>query len=507
MSRGLYSDPFLKALLEKEPKLAKEFLEAISNTEYVGEPEIVSCLEVPGWVLEKAGIDACINPNFPEKKFQEFLNNEELVFRHFWKILDYPQLSKEQVSKLMQSADANVRGLALVHPLGNSSELIKYLKQVISDKSKSSYVIIYICQHVNLSDEIFTYLYRVHDFEGVSKTIGQALWDNPTLSEEQKAALVLADIKPKDDSASAYWGDRYLHFISSIPYFQSLKTNVGYYKSKKLNSIPPFEEALQAFFTREGHHLSVVLTEASEKSINVTLDGLQELVSLELLHRLFWTELCQRDDFNIYRRNAYRVDDVSISHPILGRDFEEIEMESESDESSRLGGVIMFSEQNWLVGEQDLDVDRASAVLNSYADSMVTIMENENYENIGQSLIALTYEVPDTCKKFGFELTESGYDWMVEAAIELAEPDDFDVSAGLNPDFHEILSWAKLPDVKKETIFEFLKLGYQEKHSKLQSDSLHFLGCMALHEATPKNLLKKLAELGDPLIDEVLASR
>jgi hypothetical protein len=51
MSRGLYSDPFLKALLEKEPKQAKEFFQAIANSEYVAESEIVSCLEIPDWVV------------------------------------------------------------------------------------------------------------------------------------------------------------------------------------------------------------------------------------------------------------------------------------------------------------------------------------------------------------------------------------------------------------------------------------------------------------------------
>jgi hypothetical protein len=72
MSRGLYSDPFLKALLEKEPKLAKEFLQEISNTEYVGEPEIVSCLEMPDWAVEKAGIKGFMNPNFPPKEYEKF---------------------------------------------------------------------------------------------------------------------------------------------------------------------------------------------------------------------------------------------------------------------------------------------------------------------------------------------------------------------------------------------------------------------------------------------------
>jgi hypothetical protein len=77
----------------------------------------------------------------------------------------------------------------------------------------------------------------------------------------------------------------------------------------------------------------------------------------------------------------------------------------------------------------------------------------------------------------------------------------------LNPYFGETLSWAKLPDAKKETVFEFLSLGFNYTDSKLRSDSIHFLGCMALHEGTPKSILEKLARLNDPLVGEVLASR
>jgi hypothetical protein len=325
---------------------------------------------------------------------------------------------------------------------------------------------------------------------------------NPNLSDEQKAALVLSGIQSKDESARDYWGED-VHFVSSLPYFQSLQVNLGQYKGKKFQAIPTIKESIGEFFTGQGHHLSVVLPQASNVAIQPSVYGLHELISLQLFHRLFWTDLCERDDFEIYRRNAYRVDDVFISHPILGREFEEGDVE----EATRLGGVFIFDNQNWLMGEEELSVDRAAVLLSSHGEPMVTIVEDGNYESIGQSLIALSYEDSEISKKYGFEVTDSGYNWMVDAALEIAEPDDWDVSADLNSYFGETLSWAKLPDAKKETIFEFLKLGYHEKHSKLRSDSVHFLGCMALHEDTPKPLLKKLAELGDPLIDEVLASR
>ena len=505
MSRGLYSDPFLKALLEQEPKLAKEFLQAISNSEYVGEPEIVSCLEVPDWTVEKAGIKGFMNPNFPSKVYEKFLEDEDLVSKNFWSTFEYANLTQKQVNKLIKNKDENVRALALAHPLGDPVELVKHLKGMISNQSHSSYVMIYVSQNVSLSDEVFAYLFSVADYEGSSKTVGQALLLNRSLSDEQKAALVLAGIQPKDESASDYWGED-VHFVSSLPYFQSLRVNLGHYKGQKFESIPPIKESIGEFFTGQGHHLSVVLPQASKVAIQPTVHGLHELISLELFHRLFWTELCERDDFEIYRRNAYRVDDLSISHPILGREFEEIGATAE-ESASNLGGVVMFGNQKWLVGAEDLPPDRAAHELRAYEESLATIVEDGDYDYLGQTLIALTFTIPNFAKKYGFELTVDAEDWMIDAALEFAEPDSFDVSAELNPYFGETLSWTKLPDSKKESIFEFLKLGYQEKHSKLRSDSVHFLGCMALHKDTPKPLLNKLAELGDPLIGEVLASR
>jgi hypothetical protein len=510
MSRGLYSDPYLKALLEKEPKLAEEFLKGIANTEYVKEPEVMACVEVPGWVLEKVGVDACKNPNFPIEKFNEFLKDEELVSKQYWRIFESPHLSQIQINNLLKSNDVNVRGLALIHPLGDASELLQYLKEMISDpaedyleRNRSTYVIIHICEKAILTDEIFAYLFSVHDYKGFSKTIGQALWVNPTLSDEQKAALVLSDIQPKDESAGDYWADQDIHFISSVPYFQSLGTAFSDYKRKKFEAVPVASQNVEEFFSKSGHHISVVLSTNYEVEIEASIAGLAEIISLELLHRMFWTDLCEREDFDIYRRNAYRTDDLFISHPILGAEFEE----TQADEATKLGGVLIYRNQSWISADEELSVDRAAALLSSYGEPMVTLLEDGNYESIGQFLIAMSYEDPGIAKKYGFEVTDNGYEWMVDAGWETAESDDFDVSARLNLIFGETLSWAKLPDSKKEKLFEFLCLGFNYRESKLRNDSIHFLGCMALHENTPKSILEKLAKLNDPLVNEVLASR
>ena len=503
MSRSLYSDPFLKALIEKEPKLAKEFLEAIANTEYVKETEVTSCIDVPGWVLERAGLYACKNPNFPTKKFEEFLTDDELVAKNYWSIFGHPHLSQAQINKFMQNTNVNVRGLALAHPLGNPSELLKFLKLMISEKNESCHVLSHICQHVNLSDEVFSYLFSVNDLQIQNKTLGQTLWGNTTLTEEQKAALVLTGVQPADDSSSTYWGNQDVHFISSIPYFQSLRTTLGYSKGPKLDALPLVNKKVEEFFSKSGHHLSVVLPADHEVNIEVSVEGLQEIISLELLHRLFWTDLCARDDFEIYRRNAYRTDDLFISHPILGRDFEQ----ADADNATQLGGVFIYNNQNWLRGDQELPVEQAVHELRAYEQSLATIVEDGDYEHLGETLIALTYELPELTEKYGFEVTEHGEVWMIDAALEFAEPDSFDVYAELNPDFGETLSYRKISDAKKSVLFNFLRLGYMTEESKLRNDSIHFLGCMALSEATPDSILNQLKELDDPLINEVLISR
>ena len=502
MSRGLYSDPFLKELIEKKPKLAKAFFEVIANSEYVGEHEVISCLETPDWVLLKAGVGACKNSNFPIKEFEKFLANDEVLTNNFWSIFSYPNIDKSHIDKLMRHSDLNVQGLALAHEFGDRKGLLKYLIKVTSDNSFNSYVVIKICETVVLHDELFDYLVTVHEFEGGSRSIGQALWENPSLNELHKAQLALLGIQPKEGDDS-FWSDFLDRYISSIPFYQSLSASFGSYKLQKFETIPKFDDEIEATFIEYGHHFSALLPGDSGALIRVNEKALSDLNSLDFLQRLFWTDLCQRDDFEIYRRNAYRTDDLFISHPILGREFEE----AYSNNATHLGGVLIFDNQKWLIGGEELSADRAAVELTSSEDNMAAIVENGNYEHLGQTLIALTFEVPDLSEKYGFELTEDAEEWMIEAALEFAEPDSFDVSADLNPLFREMLSYRKISDAKKSTLLNFLLLGYASEPSKLRNDCIHFLGCMALHDATPEIILNRLKELDHPMINEVLKSK
>lgn len=502
MPQGLYSDPFLKALIRKESKLAEEFFETIADSDFIGEDEVVSCLEVPGWVLEKAAIKACLNPNLPSNKFEELLRDQKILSENFWSIFKYPNLSKSQIRNLMKNEDVNVRGLALAHDHGNKSELLNFLKEQISTNNYKCYVIISICQKIELLDEVFNYLLSVHEYGGASRTIGEALWNNVTLSAEQKAALVLSGIKPKVDDNSNFWGNHNPQFISSLPFLQYLMAEFEFSKRDRFEKVRTFNPRIREFFTSQGHHLSVLIP-GDESRIEVTRDGLEDISALQLLNRLFWTDLCQSGDFEIYRRNAYRTDDLFISHPIIGREFEETDVE----DATGLGGVFIFNNQKWLLGEEALPTDRAIQALTSYEESISTIAEEGSYENLGAILVALVINSPELASEYGFELNEEAEDWMTSVATELAEPDDFDVSAQLNPEFHEVLSWKKLSDEKKRILFDFLALGLKEHHSKLRNDVIHFLACMALHKDTPSEILEKLKHINVPLIGEVLASR
>ena len=361
-----------------------------------------------------------------------------------------------------------------------------------------------IYENAPLTDEIISFLINSPDFFGTTKR----LWKNKSLTSEQKALLVLAEIKPppvEEEPTKDFWENRDLLFISSFAYLHLLDTTFDCDASKRssFNTIPKMNPSIREFFTKNGHHLSVVLSDSAESDIVATFSGLQELISMKFLHRLFWTDLCERDDFEIFRRNDEETDDLFISHPILGREF----LFADRTNATRLGGVFSFDDQKWLLGYQELYAEEAAYELSSNCDeSLVQAVEWGNFDNLGESLVALSFTLDDLPETYGFELTDDAEDWMIEAAKEIADIGSFDVSAVLNPDFDEILSWRKIPDSKKETIFEFLILGYNYKDSKIRNDSVHFLACMALHESTPRTILEELAKLGDPLIDEVLAA-
>jgi hypothetical protein len=528
MHNGLYSDPFLKRLIDSKPELANEFFETIADSEFVLQDIVLKCLEVPGWVLEKAlllgyqdssslwtALEACRHPNFPAHKFQDIIDNQDILQRNYRAVLSYPHINKSQINQLMKNQESNIRGLALAHPLGDPKELLIYLRDVLSSKSEKDFSFLVICKLIILSEEIFTYLFSVQDIDLFHGTIGQALWTNPTLNEEQKTFLKLSEINPCNCGPSClshtsklgnfeillnYWDGTDVIFISSLPYLQMFKADYGLI----FDSMNQFNPEISKFFTTEGHHFSSLLFDKSVTEIKITSAGLSDLNSLTLMNRLFWTELCERSDFEIFRRNGYRVDDVFISHPILGREFE-----NDLDEDcADLGGVFTFGHHKWLLGEDELSFERAAELLIP-GESISEAVAEQSFDELklGQLLIASAVLFPELAQKFGFELNSEAEEWMASEASWIADPEDYEVSASLNPDFKEILSWRKLPNDNKKIIFNFFSLGLNLPESKLKNNSIHFLACMALHDQTPPDILSELSKLNESLINEVLTSR
>jgi len=110
----------------------------------------------------------------------------------------------------------------------------------------------------------------------------------------------------------------------------------------------------------------------------------------------------------------------------LGREFEETGATAE-ESATNLGGVLMFGNQKWLVGAEDLPSEQAAHELRAYEESLVTIMEDGDYEHIGQSLIALTFTMSELTEKYGFELTG-------DAAEECAMNLDWSLRVGQRDD-------------------------------------------------------------------------
>jgi hypothetical protein len=498
-----YSDPFLKQLSENNPKDAAEYFKLISESKF--KDDLAACLETPQEILTQIGVKACRNPNFPADQLEELIKDQEILITSYWDIFASPNLSKEHIQRLMKNSNPNVRGLALAHEYGDPDEFLIFLQSAITSGLKDIHIVREICRNRNLTDEVFQYLLSVHEVTpSVAGTVGAELWSNPFLSPEQRAALVLYSVD-EPESKSDYWGGIHRFYASTLAFLPYFKCT-DYYSGEKVASLNRIPESYVKTFAQWGHPLGLLLHQQQSIEPVINLEALNELISeYNLLHRLFWPELCEREDFEIYRRNAYRTDDLFISHPVLGREFEEVD---DPSMATQLGGVFIFSDNyTWLSGDIELSLDMAVREMESSGETLAEAVSNTDFDSLGIKLVAFTFSDPELADKYGYKLKENAASEVIDTAISFAEQDSFDVSAEINSFFPEMLSWRNLPEANKRGIFELLKVGSALPESKAASDSVHFLGCMALHGDTPDSLLKELSSLGIPIVDEVLASR
>jgi hypothetical protein len=503
---GLYSDPFLAKLIAEQPDLALRFFEKISLAavgSYGWTNRLAKCLETPVELLSTLGKEAFENPNFPRHIFEEYLSNSEKFTEAKWYIFNSPLLTPDDVSKFFHYEDLDVRARALAHKYGDSHLLLQFVKSILDSTLQApASALEYVCRMGKITDDLFTtfgpYLERKSS-EYSNDRIGDLLSVNSSLSEEHRAFLTLSGFNPKPSSLSDYTATT--HYLSSLIWFPLFKDLSLASEIEKLGE-PDFE--IISALSKYGHPYSLLNADELSTEFVISVDAFYELNETQFLHRLFWTELCERSDFEIYRRNAYRTDDVFIKHPILGRQFED----SDYEKSFLLGGVFGYNYQTWLKGTEELDINRAAELSTAHMSTMLEYVEEGWSEDFGMALCGFVILGEIDSEAYGFSLTDASSSLVISKAEEFAEPDDFDVSAELNPDFGEILSWSKTPDSKKKAIFDLLVMGRNIPiETKQKADSNHFLGCMALHESTPDFLIKELAALNDPLINGVIASR
>ena len=502
MSSEIYSDPFIKRLNDTNPREVEEYFKLINDSKL--RDNLAFCLETPEEILSQIGVKACRNPNFPEKLLDKFLKDDEILTESFWDIFASPNLTKLQINHLINHQNPNVRGLALAHEYGDHGELLNFLRDAISSGLKDVHIVREIARNRQLTDEIFQYLISVHQVKpSVAGTIGEELWANPLLTAEQRAALVLYSVD-EPQRKSDYWAGTHRFYLSSFAFLTYFSCS-HYYDRTNLESLGKIPDIYVDMFSQLGHPLGLLVLSEQKNRPAINEVALREMITeYNLLHRLFWPELCERSDFEIYRRNAYRTDDLFISHPILGREFGDAPV----DEATHLGGVFIFSENlTWLAGEEELSLDMAVREMESSGETLAEVVENIGFDELGVKFAAFTFSNPELADRYGYTLTERAAFDVIDTAISFAEPDSFDVTAELNSDFPEKLSWRKLPEANKQGIFKLLKIGSNLPESKVASDSIHFLGCMALHGDTPQSILEELRSMRIPIVDEVLASR
>ena len=513
-SYDLYSDPFLKRLALERPDLSSSFFEMIRTAvtmirtavrefemRLITDP-VAKCLETPSEILLLLGKDGFVNPHYPQREFEQYFNNPVQLIDERWAIFSSPLLTSEDIARFSESEDREIRGLALKSRHGDPKKLIKYVQEVLKNPvEETPNCFSSILRESVMSDELFELLSAHLDRQtgkyGSRPTVGAALRENTTLTDEQQTFLTLAGIElpspadRADYSVSSY----YLSSFAWIPLFKD-KTDMP----KLAAGLGEVNHELISTLSDYGHPYSILVPGELSHDFVPTYDALHDLIEPKYVHRLFWTELCERPDFEIYRRNEDRADDLFITHPILGRDFED---------HGGLGGVFDFNEQPWLVGTEELNIEVACEVVTSNQETMLdTLQSYDDFFDLGAQLCSLTKKELINEEEYGFSLTSTAEKYVIDAGNVYAELNDLDVSASLNSEFDEMLSWRKTPDSKKNALFDLLIMGRNiPEGSKLKADSDHFLGCMALHESTPDFLLKKLSALNDPLIDEVIASR
>jgi hypothetical protein len=504
----MHTDPYLAALIASNPKYEQEIYELFLAKNL--DAAITDFANTPTWVLARlyekyveknqgSYMYSSIlrHDNFDLGLIDQFLKEGKTEF-YSW-IVHNSNIGAKRLLAIANGGDAIAAAWANYYLYKDTPEIEEFLLTELKKKKVEdvSFIANHILRTCKLPESCVDtlmkkYLEKTIDKYSKDQTVGVILAQNPFLTDEQRAALHLMGYRLPTVTIPE---PPFLPTSQLFP-LANYKLNVGTDKS------------LLKAIAATGHPVSAIDEDFKETKIEINELNAYQLIKAEYLHRALWTELIGVDGFQLDYRNGYRVMDLFISHKTLGAEFED----SEYDDGWAVGGVLAgYEDRTWVATEETIDPDRAAELLTNFGDSWDEVIYNyESLSELYAPALAHFY-AGDTeteyTEKYGVKLTKDALEVIVESACENADQEEFDVEPYLNSAHKENLSWKKLSTSKKEQIVALLTCGLGSANGDLKGDAEHLLGCIALHPATPKGIIKELEELGNELVTATLARR
>lgn len=499
----MQSDPFIVKLLEINPDFEKEIYESFLNANQI--EALTGFANTPQWVLLQLlneptaswNIDSILrHPNVGTDVIDQFISENKVD--KFFEIVFNPMVTKQQLLKISEGTNEAAANWANYFLLKDTQQADLFILAELEkeDYQKNIYVLRTLIRDSKLSNNTIEHLIKDHinkvldDYNKLN--LGSFLMNNQSLSPENRAVLQLMGYKIEEKPAIE------LPFLPSSRLFPIASST----------RIVKTDALLLQHLVDVGHPISVIDERYEFKEVEVNEINLHQLIKAEYLHRVFWTELIGIDGFQLNYHNGYRVQDLFISHATLGKEFSEADF----DDGWKIGGVLAgYEDRSWIRTEESLgDLERYAGLLINFSNEFEEILYRESISELYAPTLAFFVSedsAEEFKEKYGVTVTKTGEQLIMDAAFDEADQEDLDVEAFIDESSPENLSWANLSASKKDQLFRLLEFGRTCTNKRLSDDSRHFLGCMALHPATPTNILVKLQDLGDDLVTATLARR
>jgi len=505
-------DPFIDSLISSNPNFEKDIYQKFLDENITS--SLTDFANTPTWALtalyekyqatnQYSNMYSSMmkHENFDLAIFDELITENKKEF-YSWMVHN-PNIGSERLIAISKCNDEIPSMWAKYYLCKDTPEMENLLFAELekTNADEISFIASYIIRTAKLSDSCVNTIFKKYMDKQINKfkydqnqTAGKTLSLNPFLTSEQRATLDLMGYPS--------------HIVETpeFPYFPSSTlfpmANSG--SKRGQNTDISLLKAIAA----EGHPFSAIDEHYEEATVEINELNLFQLIKSEYLHRAFWTELVGVDDFQLCFHNAYRVMDFFISHATLGEEFDSVEYEYGWSVGGVLDGRV---DRIWIDKDETIPYDRAVELVTEFGNSFAEIARiSASLSDLYAPALAhfFPYETNiDLREKYGVTLTDLAEDVIVGAACVSADHEEFDVEVTLNTNFKENLSWKNLSIPRKEQIFALLECGMQSSKIDLCEDAEHFLGCIALHPATPTSLIKKLEAMGNPLISATLARR